>query len=308
VFPLLLLPLLTLPAAVQAQFNYVIDDDTGTIIITGYYDPGGAVIIPDTIDGLPVTGIGTFAFRGHTSLTSVTIPDSVTSIGRGAFLTCYALTNVTIPDSVTSIGRGAFSDCISLTSVTIGNGVTNIGDYAFYNTSLTSVTIPNGVTSIGNYAFYDCISLTGVTIGNGVTNIGWYAFGDDFADYDSLTEVYFQGNAPSVTYFGARNATVYYLPGTTGWGPTFGGRPTALWSLPNPLILASGTGFGVQTNGFGFIISWAANNDVVVEASTDLANPSWSPLQTNTLTGGSAYFNDPQWTNYPGRFYRLRAL
>ncbi len=104
VFPLLLLPLLTLPAAVQAQFNYVIDDDTGTIIITGYYDPGGAVIIPDTIDGLPVTGIGTFAFRGHTSLTSVTIPDSVTSIGDHAFAGCASLISVTIPASITSIG------------------------------------------------------------------------------------------------------------------------------------------------------------------------------------------------------------
>jgi hypothetical protein len=38
-----------------------------------------------------------------------------------------------------------------------------------------------------------------------------------------------------------------------------------------------------------------------------LANPVWSPLQTNTLTGGSCYFSDSQWTNYPGRFYRLRS-
>ena len=45
---------------------------------------------------------------------------------------------------------------------------------------------------------------------------------------------------------------------------------------------------------------------VVVEASTNLANPIWSPLATNTLTSGSSYFSDPQWTNYPGRFYRLR--
>jgi hypothetical protein len=43
----------------------------------------------------------------------------------------------------------------------------------------------------------------------------------------------------------------------------------------------------------------------VVEASTDLIN--WQPVQTNTLTSGSVYFSDPQWTNYPGRFYRLRS-
>ena len=106
---------------------------------------------------------------------------------------------------------------------------------------------------------------------------------------------------------GFSNATVYYLPGTTGWGPTFGDRPTAPWTLPNPLILNKGPSFGPHTNGFGFIISWATNIPVVVEACTSLANPVWFPVGTNTLTGGSSYFSDPQWTNYPARLYRLRS-
>jgi hypothetical protein len=63
----------------------------------------------------------------------------------------------------------------------------------------------------------------------------------------------------------------------------------------------------VQSNDFGFIVSWATNLPVVVEASTSLANPTWSPVATNTLTSGSAYFTDPQWTNYPAHFYRLRS-
>jgi hypothetical protein len=46
---------------------------------------------------------------------------------------------------------------------------------------------------------------------------------------------------------------------------------------------------------------------VVVEACTNLSNPDWQPMQTNLLTTGSAYFSDPQWTNYPNRFYRLRS-
>jgi len=82
----------------------------------------------------------------------------------------------------------------------------------------------------------------------------------------------------------------------------------AQWFLPKPLILSAGAGFGVQTNRFGFIISWATNSPVVVEACTNLANPSWYPLATNSLTSGSSGFSDPQWTNYPGRFYRLRSL
>jgi hypothetical protein len=58
----------------------------------------------------------------------------------------------------------------------------------------------------------------------------------------------------------------------------------------------------VQPGGFGFTISWATNASVVVEAATNLANPVWIPVSTNTLTGGTNYFSDPQWTNYPGRF------
>jgi hypothetical protein len=108
-------------------------------------------------------------------------------------------------------------------------------------------------------------------------------------------------------FAGDTNATVFYLPGTTGWGATFGNRPTAPWFLPNPLILNFGSGFGVQSNRFGFIISWATNSSVVVEASTDLGNPVWSPVATNALTFGASYFSDPQWTNYPARFYRLRS-
>ncbi|MGA2749701.1 MAG: hypothetical protein ABSG59_13085 [Verrucomicrobiota bacterium] len=58
-------------------------------------------------------------------------------------------------------------------------------------------------------------------------------------------------------------------------------------------------------NFFSFIISWATNGSVVLEACTNLAKPVWTPLQTNTLCGGVSYFSDPQWTNYPGRFYRV---
>ena len=149
--PRLLLLLLALPAAAQAQFTCTTNN--GAITITQYTGPGGAVIIPATINDLPVTGIGYEAFLGS-SLTSVTIPDSVISLGDSAFENCYSLTNVVIPDSVTSIGELAFNECTSLNGVTIGNGVTNIGVEAFlYCTSLHRVMIGNSVTNIGVSAF-----------------------------------------------------------------------------------------------------------------------------------------------------------
>jgi hypothetical protein len=254
-----------------------------------------------------VTSIGDQAFQSCNNLTSVRIGDGVRSIGNSAFYSCANLTSVTIGDSVTSIGDEAFYQCTKLTSVTIPDSVTSIGDDAFSQcTSLTSVTIPDSVTSIGGYTFRNCTSLTNVIIGSGVTSIGDRAF----LNCPSLAGVYFRGNAPTVggAPFSGATATVYYLPGTTGWGATYCGLPTAQWYLPNPQVLNRGASFGVKTNQFGFLISWATNILVVVEASTNPADPAaWFPVSTNTLDGGTSYYSDPQWTNYPARLYRLHA-
>jgi hypothetical protein len=195
----------------QAQFSYATNN--GTITIIGYTGSNAVVVIPDTIIGLPVSWVESYAFFNRTNLTTVTIPESVTDIGAVTFGRC------------------------------------------------------------GN-----------------------------------LTGVYFGGKAPTFgpdVFFGAHNATAYYLPGTTGWGSSFGGIPTSLWILPHPLILNSS--LGVRSNQFDFTVSWATNLSVVVEASTDLNNPSWSALTTNALNNGVINFTDLQWTNYPTRFYRVRS-
>ena len=403
---LLLLLLLTLPAVVQAQFNYTTNN--GAISITKYTGPGGAVTIPSSTNGYPVTSIGDQAFYGRNQVTSVTIPDSVTSIGawafencsslinvtlpgslaslpHGVFLYCTSLTGVTIPstvttigeylfsgcsslasirvpDSVTSIGLQAFGGCSSLTNVVIGKGVTSMeldvfagcssltaitvnpqnsnyssvagvlfnknwttliqypaakaGDYTITNSvtsigdeafrgcaRLTSVTLGDGVTHIGNDVFDSCCWLTSVTIGKSVTSIGDFAF----IFCGNPLGIYFKGNVPSVgrqLFADDIRVTIYYLPGTTGWGTTFCGWPAVPW---RPQVRTTDASFGVRTNRFGFNITWASDMVVVVEACTDLANPTWSPVGTDTLTGGSSYFSDPQWTNYPARVYRLRS-
>ncbi len=151
--------------------------------------------IPHTIKGVAVKSIGESAFRYCTSLTSVTIPDSVTSIGGWAFTDCASLTSVTIPDGVTSIGEYTFSWCTSLTSATIPDSVTSIGEFAFHNCkSLTSMTIPRSVVSIGYDAFGWCESLTSVTILDGVRSIGNSAF----TDCKSLTSVTIPNSVTSI--------------------------------------------------------------------------------------------------------------
>jgi hypothetical protein len=134
-----------------------------------------------------------------------------------------------------------------------------------------------------------------------------------FIDCTNLTGVYFKGNAPLLesswdgvvrVFDGDDSAVIYYLPGTTGWGPTFGGLQTALWL---PKVQTSDANFGVWADQFGFTINWTSGMTVVVEASASLANPSWVPLETHTFRGDSWYFSDADWANYSSRFYRIRS-
>jgi hypothetical protein len=293
-----------------------------------------------------VTSIGMGAFYNCINLTNVTIGNNVTrnhltSIGELAFGGCTSLTSTAIPDSVFIIGDGAFAGCFSLFSITVDtnnqffssvtgvlfdknqtrliqypaglggsytvpNGVSSIGTDAFGGcTNLTRVTIPNSVTNFGNEAFFGCISLTNVTIPSSVASIWMWAFGH----CSNLTKAYFEGNAPNAdnTIFLGESGTAYYLPGASGWSSTFGGWPTALWYQTNPMILGRGYGLGATTNRFGFTISWATNAPVVIEACADLSAPVWMPVVTNTLSSGTNYFSDPNWTNYPSRFYRIRS-
>ena len=135
------------------------------------------IIIPSTYRGKPVTSIGSNAFRACTSLTSITMPNSITSIGEYAFYNCKGLSSIEIPSSVTSIGDSTFSGCERLTSIIIPSSVTSIGAFAFsYCDSFISITIPGSVASIGSGAFYLCESLTSITILEGVISICSSAF------------------------------------------------------------------------------------------------------------------------------------
>ena len=177
-----------------------------------------------------------------------------------------------IPDSVTSIGGGAFSGC----------------------TSLTSVIIPNRVTIIEDWAFEGCTNLTNFTfLGNAPELIFYPTHPDDYSGD------WFSG-------VGA-GAAVYYYCGATGWGPTYGGH-YGRGGLPTVMLCAPGMApgsAGMKPGGFAFTLTRLTNQTIVVEASANLVN--WQPIWTNTLSGASADFVDPEWVNHTRRFYRARS-
>ena len=192
--------------------DYELNENQNAYYVTGLGTCADTnIVIPSEYQGLPVIGIGNRAFYGCTSLTSITIPDSVTSIGDSAFSNCPALTNVTIGNSVTSIGICAFIGCSALTNITIPDSVTSIGEGAFSHcSSLTSINIPYGVTNIADYAFENCTSLTSIYIPDSVTNIGNYAFKNCPLNYNEYDNAYYLGKKsnPYLVLVKAKNADI----------------------------------------------------------------------------------------------------
>ena len=114
----------------SGDYAYALLDD-GTVEITSYGGADTEIVIPDTLDGKPVTAIGERAFYYSLSLTSVTIPDSVTHISQKAFSCCFQLTSITLPSGLTAIESGTFDLCKSLTTIDIPDSVAAIADDAF---------------------------------------------------------------------------------------------------------------------------------------------------------------------------------
>ncbi len=190
--------------------NSIIRKETNQIL-TGCKN----TIIPST-----VASIGSDAFSGILSLTSISIPSSVTSIGAMAFYRCENLATIELSEGLKYIEQNAFFGCGSLTSITIPASVIRIEYTSFDYCSLSSMevddanevytdmdsniiatkstksivkgcsnsTIPDGIVSIGQRAFMSVKNLTSITIPSSVTLISTNAFGS----CQDLTSVTFE--------------------------------------------------------------------------------------------------------------------
>lgn len=204
-FAFLCLCLLAIPAGAASADDLTYTGDGDSVTITDCLTTAsGELVIPDTLDGLPVTAIGATAFKNCASLTSVTVPEGVTSIGKNAFQSCTKLQQLTLPSTVTTIGGKVLYKCTALKDLTVPFVPDVHIGYLFGETSgaidlplipgslsLRSVTSASGteydvpdslqsVTVLGGAiptgGFSGCSKLTKVVLGDSVTAIGSSAF------------------------------------------------------------------------------------------------------------------------------------
>ena len=171
--------------------SYALPDGSGNLYynvesgwITGADNTVKNALIPSQIDGVTIVGIDPYAFANrdrwenmddNTTLTSVSIPNTVEEIGEGAFEECTALSSLrfAIGSRLKTIGEDAFKDC----------------------SSITSLTIPDSVESIGSNAFYGLKNLKNLTMSGEMDGSGWIEWWS--LDTLTLTGTYVLGRAPA---------------------------------------------------------------------------------------------------------------
>ena len=197
------------------------------ILITGYTGSSKVVEIPSVIDGITVTAIDAYAFKGNTDITSVKVPATVTKIDLCAFKDCTNLSSVELHSTLTQIGSDILkgtayeynnkaygvlywenylldSDKYEVSSsVKVKEGTTLIADSAFFNSDISSVKLPSTLKYIGLDSFGFCKNLTSVVIPESVEVIGSYAF--EFCE--SLTNINIPANTKSIGTYCFSNCT-----------------------------------------------------------------------------------------------------
>jgi len=136
----------------NGEYKYKITDNSVTIV--KYIDYAKDVVVPDTIDGLPVKVIGDHAFFGRAGVETLKLPESVEEIGEFAF-SQTGIKDFVFPPKVKVISSCVFNES-DLENVTLPDNVQSIGSGAFSISCLSKLFIPDSVTTIDDYIFVQC--------------------------------------------------------------------------------------------------------------------------------------------------------
>ena len=213
-------------SAATLSFTYIETMD-GTITITGLAEGTTALVIPETLHGLPVTAIADHAFAYETELISVVIPGSIVAIPDSAFTGCSALTGVVLSEGVQTLGKDCFSMCTALATIDLPATLTTIGSGALRSTAITGLHLPVGLTSIASDALNGCRSLAAITVAEG------NAF---YASIDGV--LYDLVDAKLVRYPAARAGSVYAVDDTACviGSHAFAGAKLSTITLPETVL------------------------------------------------------------------------
>lgn len=146
-------PYYALDDGAQNGYTFAIEGDSA--IISGYTGSDDVLVLPVAYNGMPVTGIGAYAFYGHQMIRQMIIPDSVKTIGAAAFAGCAALESVDLPDELHTIEDCAFQECISLEEIAIPEGTVALGVSIFLGCeNLRRIEVPSSVISFNNESLF----------------------------------------------------------------------------------------------------------------------------------------------------------
>jgi len=245
--------------------NWTWTSDGNEITLTGYSTNAPLdVVIPDMLDGLPVTAFGTIFSPGFAGspITSVTGGAHISVVADGAFFGCTDLVSLSLP-SATVIGDAAIATCTTLAYASLPSAVA-IGVTVFSDCpALTSLSLPSAVT-IADGAITACPALTSVDLPR-VASVGEQVF----SLCTNLVSVSFSGDAPAEAddVFGASPQAVVYItnPAATGWGATWNGQPVVRMPIAADTATIGGAIFSASGTNILIIIGGVTNR-VVLEA------------------------------------------
>lgn len=122
------------------------------------------IVIPPTVDGIPVTRIGHFAFSHTENLESIVLPDTIESIAEFAF-EHSGIKRIKLPKDLISLGPYSLHDCNNLESVEFNENIRHIEMFAFNRCeSLKNIDIPQSLKFLHISTFHQCTSLERINI------------------------------------------------------------------------------------------------------------------------------------------------